>query len=64
MRKKHDNTEKKCEYCEEIKIVRKWKETDELVCYECRQDFLEDEFNLNDEMYEENRKIYQKFFPY
>jgi len=42
-----------CVYCEENKQVRVWKETGELVCYDCRLDFLDDEFKTYNELYKE-----------
>jgi len=33
-----------CVYCEEHKEVRTWKQTGEKVCYDCRVDFLDQEF--------------------
>lgn len=38
-----------CAYCEENKPsreVKKWEKTGELVCYDCRLEMLEEEFNL------------------
>lgn len=37
-------TAPRCEYCHEQKPVRVWKQTDELVCYDCRLEMLEVEF--------------------
>lgn len=34
-----------CAYCQEPKLVRVWKQTGELVCFDCRQSLLEQEFN-------------------
>jgi hypothetical protein len=33
-----------CVYCNEIKFVKLWKETEELVCQDCRESLLEQEF--------------------
>lgn len=35
---------KTCVYCDEIKETRVWKETGENVCYDCRIDLLDTEF--------------------
>jgi hypothetical protein len=35
---------KKCLYCDEVKEVKVWKETNELVCKQCREGLLEQEF--------------------
>jgi len=34
-----------CVYCEKNKEVKIWEKTGELVCYDCRLDFLDQEFN-------------------
>jgi hypothetical protein len=34
-----------CVYCEEKKPVMEWKETGELVCRDCRHDFVDQQFN-------------------
>jgi len=33
-----------CVYCEEYKEVKVWERTGEKVCYDCRLDFLDQEF--------------------
>lgn len=40
-----------CLYCNEIKEVRLWKQTDELVCYDCRVSLLDQEFNIEKTTY-------------
>ncbi len=38
----------KCAYCDQEKLTREWKETNEEVCYDCRLDFLDREFQLSE----------------
>lgn len=38
--------EERCVYCEEVKEVKEWKETGEQVCYDCRFDMLNSEFEI------------------
>ena len=33
-----------CVYCEKYKEVKVWEKTGEMVCYDCRLDFLDQEF--------------------
>ena len=41
-----------CIYCDEAQILVKWKETGEWVCYECRLQMLEQEFEDAEEIKE------------
>jgi len=45
MKKKMVKQQKKiCPYCDKLKWVKVWQETGEEVCFECRLDLLEQEF--------------------
>lgn len=35
-----------CTYCEKIKFCLEWEKTHEMVCYNCRLEFLNEEFGL------------------
>jgi hypothetical protein len=45
-----------CAYCEEAKQCVKWDKTDEMVCYDCRLRFLDEEF-------EEPKEYKSDLFP-